>query len=366
MKPLFRNLYDLLFHRWTWVFVGIGVLRIVYCFRVPLDTTDLLRNIGYGIEFWKYGPLIYDLCPEDFAPASYSVLWSVHQYTYPAITILFFSLLAKIWPSLVFGKLVMTILAAVNSRMIFKLTQSRALAFLYWAHPIGIWYGSHEGQFEEMAAFWVLLSLLYLMKKKPIAYLYLAIAIQTKLFPVFLFPYFIWKTYSSSEKRYYECILWSIAGFIPSLVFFFTSQYLTPLFGAGYVPRLNHIPWAVLSFTIFPLQPFGIMFLHTVSGLIFLACSFRFLWKTKEIFSYFASVIFVFFVKYNSIGQGWYMLLATPFCLTIENEKHRNILFLISLTFGFGSLVRMVYPYFRHNNLPEVLYLLERTLFWIQ
>ncbi len=360
-----HNIFWILRNPWTWFFLLIGLLRLMYCFRVPLDTTDLMRNLGYGIEFWRYGIQVYNLAPEDFSPASYSVLWSVHHYTYPAITLLFFAILSLTWPSIFFGKLILTIIAAINCRLIYKLTESRLLSLLYWLHPISIWFGSHEGQFEEMVVFWVLLSLIYLQKRNPLSYLFLAIGIQTKLFPVFLFPYFVWKTYKEGN-RFLECAFWYCIGFFPSMIFFFGSQYLDPLFASGYVPNLNHIPWAVLGFQIFPLHPMGIMFIHTLAGVCFLSLSFAFIWKTKELFPYFASLVFVFFVKYNNIAQSWYMLLATPFCLTIENEKHRRVLFILSLAFGVGSIVRMLHPHFKYNNLPEVLYLLEKNMFWVK
>jgi len=350
---------------WALPFVAIGAVRLVYCFHVPLSTTDILRNLGYGKEFWHYGLKIYDLCPEDFSPASYSVLWSAHFYTYPAITLFFFALLAKIWPSIFFGKLVLTVLAALNSLSIYRITNNRWFAWLYWAFPEGIWFGSHEGQFEELAVFWVLMSLLALKKNRPMAYVYLAFAIQTKLFPVFLLPYFIQQTYRSVEKHYAVSLGWFTVGFIPSLLCFMQSQYLTPIFYSGYVPDANAVSWALLEFKLFPLNPFGFMFIHTAVGAAFLGCSFYFMWKSKRMVPYFASMFFVFFVKNNKIAQPWYFILVPSLCLTVEDEKHRRILFYIAIGFGLCSLIRMVYPV-RHNNYPEIIYLLYKNMFWIQ
>ncbi len=385
-KILFSFDLKILKNPWLYCYLAIGVLRLYYCFCVPLDTTDLMRNMGFGLEFWQYGLGVYDLSTEDFAPAPYHVLWSVHNYTYPAITLLFFALLSAIWPAIVWGKIVMTLLALANSGLVWRITQNRLLAFLYWAHPIGIWFGSREGQFEEMVAFWILLSILFLRRNRPVSFLFLAFAIQSKLFPVFLIPYFVWKTIhlnsgadlsaqqwgsiretvlSFTQPVYIHCFLWFCAGFLPSFLCISVSHYLLPEFKPGFVPELNAIPWAVLKYSLFPLQPFGIMFLHTLTGLVFVILCFFFTWKTKNPFPFLGALVFVFFVKNNVIAMPWYMHLTSSFCLTVENERHRNILFLLSLTFGFGSLVRMVDPHFQYNNLPEILILLEKNLYFI-
>ena len=358
------------FQSWKRVFfifcvIAISAFRLFCCFRVPLCTTDLLRNMGYGLEFWDYGPQVYDLYPEDFSPASYSTLWPVHYYTYPAITLLFFALIVKIWPSIVFGKLILTLLAAINCFYIRRLTRNPWLALLYWINPLSIWFVSYEGQFEEMAVFWVLLAISALRKNQPIAYLYLAIGIQTKLFPVFLIPYFLQCTYQSDENYQGAGFAWFVVGFLPSLYFVLTSQYLAPLLYPGFVPGYNAVSWALQEFKFFPLQPFGIMFLHNIVGGVFIAVAFYFMWKTKEFVPYFAALFFVCFVKNNKIAQPWYLLLTPAFCLTVENEKHRRILFILSLGFGLDCFIRMFYPGFKHNNIQEVLILLKKNMYWI-
>ena len=48
--------------------VAVLAIRIWFCCLAPAETTDVLRNIGYGQAFWSHGLTIYDRTPAELGP----------------------------------------------------------------------------------------------------------------------------------------------------------------------------------------------------------------------------------------------------------------------------------------------------------
>ena len=213
-----------------------GLLRLVYCFKVPVYTTDLLRNLGYGIAFENCGFKIYDLTPFNLSPLDSQFLWQNHRYTYPAMAPLFFAVVSKIWASIFFGKLVLALLDVFSTWLIYRMTKDIWTALFFWLNPVSIWFGAHEGQFEGYVNFLTVCAFYFLHQGKSCAYVFLSFAIQAKLFPVFLCPYFLTKMSWKNPRKLAMEFFWGIAGFLPSIMAVCYSGYLSELFNPGYVP----------------------------------------------------------------------------------------------------------------------------------
>ncbi len=360
-------------------FVAVGILRLYYCFQVPLYTTDLFRNLGYGREFWRLGADIYSAMPEDFSPAPYQFFWSTHGYTYPAATILFFALIAPICAGLVHAKVILTILSAFNTWMTWRITKDRWIALLYWANPISVWFGSHEGQFEPYVATWMILGIWLLQKKSPWAMFCLAIAIQAKLFPVFLIPtFFLWDC-RRPLKQWMTDISAFAVGFLPSIVFALTGDYLAKLFSPAYIPHINHIPWNISDLRQFRPQPLWLIYLNAVvsKGTLLLLAGFSYLRyrairKAGEdtfqaqldcILDYAPLLLFICLLKSSPVTQDWHLMLVPAFALTIRHPRHRRTVFLIAWLFGVRSMYSMLIGLIGDRNPSETMQVLSICLY---
>jgi hypothetical protein len=343
----------------------IAVLRIYYCFTVPLYTTDVLRNLGYGNEFRYYGFSVYEQVPYDFSPEIYQFFWPTREYSYPAVTLLFYAGLARIWASIVFAKLILTLLDFINAWLIHKITSDRWCALLYLCHPIGIWFVSHEGQFEALVNFQMLLAILLLQREKPCSFLLLSLAVQSKFFPILLAPYFLAKAAGHSFRFLLKSIGWGMVGLLPSVIAAGRSHYLSHFLFPGYVPINNPISWALFHPGLHAFTPFWLVLCHWIAGIVFLLAILSFIRWEQRFLPYLAPLVFVVFVKASPIGQFWYMLLTPVFCMTVENPRHRRILVGLTILFGVRSLFTMLIGPVGYRNTEEIMYILKLGMFGI-
>ena len=348
-----------------WLVLVVGVLRLSYCFSVPLYSTDILRNLGYGIEFHYYGLRVYEMTPYDFSPEIYQYFWPNHHYTYPAVTLLFFAAVAKVWASIVFAKLLLTAVECLNGWLVYRVTQDRWCAWLYFCHPLSLWFVSHEGQFEPIVNLLTLLSLLLWQKNRLSAFLFLSLAVQTKLFPIFLFPLFLARMLRLSWRRTLQALGWGCIGLLPSGVAAWNSAYLAHLFLPGYVPKSNPITWALMDHGLQAFTPLWIVLSHWIAGIVFLGAILVFMRSEQRFLPFLAPLIFVAFVKANPVGQFWYMLLTPVFCLPVEHRNHRRILLALTLPFGLHSLWSIVAGPVGYCNPSPVMDILRRSMFGI-
>ncbi|MFH1739399.1 MAG: hypothetical protein ABIH23_10370 [bacterium] len=359
----------------TYAFIAVGLLRFYYCFEVPVYTTDLFRNLAYGREFWHIGPQIYSVMPEDFAPEPYQFFWSTHGYTYPAATLGFFCLIAPICPGILHGKILLTLLSLFNTWMVYRITRDRWTAFLFWANPIAIWYGSHEGQFEPYVSTWMILGVWLLRRRSPWAMFCLAMGIQAKLFPVFLVPTFFLTDWRRPARRWALDIAFFVVGFLPSIALALSGDYLIKLLSPAYIPRINHIPWKIDDLKDFRPQPVWLIYLNaavskgTLLLLILLSYSrFRALkqevtTKTGQmmdsILDYAPAFLFLCLLKSSPLTQFWHLMLLPAFAMTIQDRRHRRILFIMACLFGGRSLYTMLIGPFGDRNPSETMQVLS-------
>ncbi|MEW6238818.1 MAG: glycosyltransferase 87 family protein [Candidatus Omnitrophota bacterium] len=340
-----------------------AAIRLIYCALPPLYTTDLLRNLGYGKAFPVWGFRLYDLTPSDLTPSPMQYLWPNHNFPYPAVTLLFYALIACLHSSLFFGKLALTLIDAVNARLIFKISQDRILAALYWFNPINIWFGSREGQFEPFVILLMLLALRELQKGRSRAYFYLGLAVQAKLFPIFLAPYFLSRLSWRELGRCVRVAVWGAASLVPSLAAACTSGYMAYFFRPGYIPAYNPITWNLGDPSLYPFFPFSLVLAHGIAGFAFVLFCLYGLRRTRQLMQWLAPLVFVFFVKFNRIGQFWYLMLTPAFCLTVEEPSCRRWLFLFSAALGVRSLYSILIGPIGYYNPPDAQYL-NILCFW--
>ncbi|MFB3785625.1 MAG: glycosyltransferase family 87 protein [bacterium] len=338
---------------------GVGLLRAAYCFSVPLYTTDLLRHLGYGKAFHQWGFGVYDLTPPDLSPWPCQFLWSHHHYTYPAVTLLFDAGVTMISTSTAFAKCVLTLLDALGAWLVFRAARDRWTALLYWINPLSIWYVSREGQYEALAGFCMVLALHESRREKPWAPGLLSLAVQTKLFPVFLLPYFLTRLSWRNPKRLgLECA-WGAAGWLPSLAAVLFSGYLIHLFEPGYIPQVNPISWRLGDPAQFNTYPYWLPVAHFGASLVFLALCLLGMEKQQRVVEFLVPAAFLVFVKLNVIGQFWYVTLLPAFCLPVKDTKWRRWLFTACLLFGGRELYSIFIGPIGYQNPPDVMSLLE-------
>ena len=343
----------------------MAALRIAYCFAVPLYSTDVLRNLGYGIEFHYYGFRVYEMTPYDFSPELYQYFWPNYHYTYPAVTLLYFAVIAKVWAAIVFVKLILTLIEFLNAWLVYKVSDDRVCALIYLCHPVCIWFASHEGQFEPIGNVLTLTALWLLRKNRPSSFLFLALAIQTKLFPIFLLPLFLIKTVRISRGHVFRCVGWGLIGLFPSVIAAWNSRYLVHLFHPGYVPKSNPISWALFQPGLHGFTPFWLVFSHWIAGIVFLITILIFIRSEQRFLPFLAPLVFVAFVKANSIGQLWYMMFTPVFCLPVENRKHRRILMALTLLFGVREFWSIAVGPVGYCNPAPVMEILRMAMYGI-
>ena len=343
--------------------VAVLAVRIYYCFCVPIHTTDILRNLGYGDAFSHFGLQIYDLSAFDLSPLPCQFLWPNHYYTYPAVTMLLFSLISKIHASIFFGKIVFTLFDAVNAYLIYKISRDKVCALLFWANPLCIVYTSLEGQFESFVVMTMLLSLFLLIHKSVFSCGLFSLSIQTKLFPIFLFPTFYKHIRSMRPTNILISFFLFVLGWLPSLLFMFQSDYILHNFDFRYVPNTSPISWDLLDNGLYPYYPPWLVQSHWISGMIFILVCFYFMFRTKKIWEYLPALLFVYFAKASPLGQLWYFILLPAFCITVTNQKERRILYVLSWLFGISALFTICNYKIGYINPPDAYYLLQRC-FW--
>jgi len=345
------------------VLLAVAALRLWFVCLPPLYTTDLLRNIGFGEAFWQWGFKIYSITAFDLSPAPAQFLWPTHHYTYPAVTLLFFSSLAAVHNSIFFGKIILTLIDAANAWLIGRVSQDRWLGLLYWLNPVSIWYTSREGQFEAWVIFWMLIALLGVQKKKAWAYGALGVAVQTKLFPVFLIPWFVFKMSWKNTNQLMNEIAWGALSLVPSICAIVFGTYLSRYFDPGYMPFYNPLTWNIANPKWFPHFPYWLIVAHFIAGVIFLCVCFYYACKRGYWLQAAAPFLFVSAVKTSVIGQFWYMMLVPVFCLTIEDRTWRRIFFGLCIVLGIRSLVSIFTGPIGYSNPPDAQYIIARS-FW--
>jgi len=204
--------------------VGIVlIVRFYFCGQVPDRTTDAFRNIGYTSHFWTLGTDIYKSVASDFKPEIWTENWSEVGYIYPPLTLVFFSIFSLFGAGIVWVKLLLT-LCDVGSAVIIAKHSSKRMGLLLLATPSMVWWTSHEGQFESLQLFMMLVCSHFILKKKWfLAGVFLMLGVQTKIFSVLLIPFLMAQLFIERDKIYEstkKILLGIFVGILPFFPFY--------------------------------------------------------------------------------------------------------------------------------------------------
>lgn len=307
-----------------WLFLLITIYRLYLVFHPPLRSMDLLRNIGFGKEFWRYGLAIYDHPTQDFVGTTYATLRPERYYNYPAVALLFFALVAKIWPSLIFGKLALTALEGLNTVLIWKISKDRLLPLLYYASPVSVWWVSREGQFEPLMISFSLLALYLLPRHAPGAYFSLALGVQSKLTPLFLLPYLL-----SKRAGWREFFSFAF-GFLPSLIFSLSSGY-----PSHFVERrleahgCNAYAWNIFDPSRLCDSPAMLVVINALISYGILVLCLLLMVHRRRFVEYVGLLILIVVLKSLGVGRPWYLLAVPLMAMPISERWDRRLFFIL-------------------------------------
>jgi hypothetical protein len=303
--------------------------RLYLTTQPPINSTDLLRYIGFGKEFWTYGLAIYNYTPRDFGNTPYSNLWPDLKFIYPAMSMLFFAAVAGIWPSLFFARLVLTLLELANGLLITRITGDKLYGLFYFLNPVSIWWISGEGQYESLVVFFTLLALLHLTMRTAWSYGWLGLAIQAKYWPGVLLPYFL-----NQERRLRPLVIFVIA-FVPSLLFILFSDYIFHIFGSQVMAtNCNAFVWDFLDDTRTcgtPMWQLVINAVATYGALLVVLTGIVLDRRNPERWlTYVALLAFIVYYKSISWATSWYLLMFAILAIPIRRPWIRWAVLLLS------------------------------------
>lgn len=334
----------------------ILLVRLYWTTQPPVNSTDLLRYVGFGKEFWNYGLNIYNYTPRDFGNAPYSNLWPDLQFIYPATAMLFFALVAAVWPSLFFAKLVLTIIELANGLLIARITGDKWYGLFYFLNPVSIWWISGEGQYESLVALFTLLALFHLSQRSDWSYGWLGLAIQAKYWPGVLLPYFL-----SWERRLRPLVILVIV-FVPSLLFALSSEYIFHIFGSQVMAsNCNAFVWNITNGSRTCGTPMWHLIVYAVAtyGALLVV-----LWgmvldrrRPKELLTYVGLLAFLLYYKSITWATSWYLPMLAVFAVPIRRPWIRWAVLLLSFADPIVWAGLFGHPIGWVNPEPPVLYI---------
>ena len=181
--------------------LALLLFRLHLCLDAPLESTGVLRNLGYASHLWERGFSIYDAVAREFAPEVWTDLFPDLRYTYPPVALVFFALLATLGLGIFHAKLVLTLIELAIA-LTFARVVSPAAGVAYFAMPVSVWFVSHEGQFEPLMVGLLCVAILLLQKGRWLAgSLTWGLAMQAKQFAVFLAPWVVWIVWSAAKRK---------------------------------------------------------------------------------------------------------------------------------------------------------------------
>jgi hypothetical protein len=183
------------------LFVIVVLGRAFLAFQVPVDSSDLLRHLGFTAHLDELGFRFYEAEPRDFRREPWSGMWPAQRYVYPPVALMFFSAFSSLGLGIVWIKLAVT-LADVASGVLFRVYVSRWAALLALVNPQAVFYGSHEGQFEALQTLAMILTAVAVLHRQWFwAGLAFSLSVQIKLFGALMLPWLLWRVYHEPDVR---------------------------------------------------------------------------------------------------------------------------------------------------------------------
>lgn len=321
---------------------GVGALRLYYCTLLPISTGDLARHLFHGLLVLRDGLGSAGVALAETEPSLAQLSWAELPYNYPPLTLLFFTLLSAIAPTLFVAKAVLTAMEGVNAWLIGRYTGQRWLGALYWASPASIWWVSREGQFEPLHSLFLIAAIVILRRQRPLAFLMLAFAIQVKILAILMLPWFVAQVWPVGQKTRAASIAAFLIGFLPSILA--GTQYsLAGSLGitAGSL-RYNPYFWNFLDPAIFLWNPLWLVVINQIASfglVILLLLRAR---GSEEPITFFGPVSFVVLVKGSLLAQFWYFLMFPAFVLPLQERRLRFWLIALTPLLDVYSLAQII------------------------
>ncbi len=294
----------------------------------PINSTDLLRYVGFGRQFWRYGLAIYGQTPRAFGDVPYADLWPDLPFIYPAVALLFFAGTSAILPNLLFPRLVLTAIELLNALLAARLTRSRLFGLIYFLNPVSLWWYSREGQYEPLVALLCLAALLALEHRSRLSVALVALGIQAKYWPGALMPTFLRREWRPRAYVYAALAL------LPSLAFLVAGQYvLGALTNPAMARNCNPYTWFPWDPSRTCWTPGWHLTLNAIATYGMLAAA-MLAWVTEPkrlaaIADYLPLVVFLVYLKSSSWATAWYLPMCAVFALPIRRPWLRWAILLL-------------------------------------
>jgi hypothetical protein len=195
-------------------FVITLLIRLAYCAQAPGDSSDLYRHLGFTSHFWENPAAFYWLQPWQFPHEFWSQFWTEIGYIYPPLALLFFAIFGGLGAGLFWVKLALTLFDLGSSFLIARATSWWA-GLLVFSAPVTVWYTSHEGQYESMVTFFVILAVLSARNGKWFwAGASFMLALQTKQLALLIAPYLLYEIFLRRHLQPRKAVMGFLGGFL--------------------------------------------------------------------------------------------------------------------------------------------------------
>lgn len=215
------------------------IVRLFFCAQVPIETSDLYRHLGFTAHFFEDPKAFYWLEPARFPHEFWSQFWTEIGYIYPPLALLFFAVFGSLGIGFFWVKLVLTLFDFVSAALIGRATSWWA-GLIVFSAPIGVWYTSHEGQYESLVTLLVIISVLSARGRNWImAGASFMLALQAKQFAILIAPYLAYEIFTASDRTHplkaarsaARMLIGFVGAFLPFIPFYYWRHdlWLLPL-----------------------------------------------------------------------------------------------------------------------------------------
>jgi hypothetical protein len=332
------------------LFLVTLAIRLWCCTLAPEDTSDLYRHLGYTSHLLENPRAFYWMLPTAWPGEHWTTFWTEVGYIYPPLTLLFFAFFGTLGIGLFWVKLALTLLD-LGSALLIARASSWWAGLLVFSAPVTVWYTSHEGQYESLVTFLIVLSVLAARNGRWImagaAYM---LALQTKQPAILIAPYLFYEILIRRHLHPVRAIAGFLGGFaaafLPFLPFYLWRHdlWLLPLqnqenvYNPFYWPLFWH-PAAMAHFE--EVSRFRMAWNAVVTNLPILILV---LFLTRGSFprrfmQASPSLMFWAMVKSLAWAMNWYMIFLPGFTFALWRHRRWMILLLVFYWLQCGQQV---------------------------